>query len=136
MSQYDSLIVVLEHEAHIIRELLSNLEEERQSHLMNRSTSLIQVKKALIARSLANARILRQTVVKELTLSHNIDKIDLSEKDFFYKLIDINSSEGCQALVLRDQIISLLKRLKSYKTNSPLPVKQQAARKLSWTKTY
>ena len=135
--QHEDLIIALQREVVIIRELLDNLEEEHQASLLNKPVMLMKEQRNILAQTLFNARNSRLKQTENLAQSQGLkpEDIDLGNKESFCKLLDFTSPEGCELLTLREQIITLLQKIKHYNPHCVSPLKKQVQKKRQYTKT-
>lgn len=113
---HENLKQVMSEEVSTMRELLSNMEQEREALLTNNMSHLkdIMDERKTLFHQIVAIREGRIMWVKKLVKSFREESIDdgqCSNIRDFHELLKDNGSHSCEILCLRDQILSLMERM-------------------------
>jgi flagellar biosynthesis/type III secretory pathway chaperone len=107
---------VMNREIRILRELLGSIYEEQQAHLTNNINGLkeLQTQREQLLQKMANERETRLVLVSrlyELLTDGAQGSSSLDEHECLDILTEHASSESCEILMLRDQMIALIDQM-------------------------
>ncbi len=124
---HNSLMVTMQNEVALTRNLLANLHQEELSLLMHDRHSWNQVleERATILKRLAPCRQARMEAIKKLSG----ERVEHLKEPALEELLPLHDENSCEVLLLRDQIMALTDRMNRQSNRNQL-LFQQIERRL------